>query len=348
MADLLAKQNSKLQTVIRGQEITGEIVAFTGNEIIIDLGAKSEGIISRKDFSQEKLGKLKVGDSITATVLQAENQSGQIILTSQKIMPKGKTGSERFDRFREAKDNAQVIKGRAIEVNKGGVIVETDGMRGFLPSSQATLAAASNLEELVGKELDLLVIEVDPSQNRLIFSQKAKVSDDTKQKLESIKSGQKISGVVAAVLPFGIFVTLNEGMEGLVHISEISWDKVEDPNTLYKVGDNVEAIVTAVDLSSGKVNLSVKQLIKDPFTDKIKDIQPEDVVKGVITKITPNGLSVKLDGDVEGFVPTSAVDSESDNEVGAGASYLVDSIDSQKRRVNLTPFRTSTKDLIYK
>lgn len=348
MADLLAKQDAKIHSVSRGQEVTGTVVAIQDKEIIVDLGIKAEGVILKKELPTTQLTSLKTGDQLTAIVFQSESQSGQIILTLQKPVVKGRVGYERFDKFKDAKDNGQTVRGRALEVNKGGLIVEVDGIRGFLPSSQATLSSASNLEELIGKEVDLLVIEVDPGQNRLIFSQKTKVTEDVKQKLESVKVGQKVKGEVAAVLPFGIFVTLGDGVEGLVHISEISWEKVEDPATIYKVGDQVEAVVSAVDLSSGRVNLSVKQLSADPFVDKTKKFQPEDVVKGVITKITPNGLFVKIEEDIEGFVPSASMDQEAEYEVGKSMNFLVDSVDKQKRRVNLSPFITSTKDLIYK
>lgn len=351
MADLLAKQTSKVNSVSRGQEITGEVIAINGGEIVIDLGAKAEGVMQRKDLSSEKAAALKVGDKITASVIQSENQSGQIVLSPNRpVAPSkgGRGGENRFKRFDDAKSSNHTVRGRATEVNRGGLIVEVDGIRGFLPSSQASLSSASNLEELVGKDLDLLVIEVDPSQNRLIFSQKAKVTDETKEKLSKLKTGQKTEGAVAAVLPFGIFVSLADGVEGLVHISEISWDKVEDPNTFFKIGDKVEALVTSIDVSSGRVNLSVKQLSKDPFVDKTKEIHPEDVIKGTVTKITQNGLIIELQNSIEGYVPSSAVDAEGEYEVGKSANFLVGGIDNQKRRVNLTPFRTSTKDLIYK
>lgn len=348
MADLLAKQTNKVKSVQRGEQVEGTIVAIVGGEVIVDLGSKAEGVLQKKDLSPDQIDKLKVGDKISSTVIHPENQSGQVVLGFQKASGSSRPGSERFTKFIRAINSKQVFKGKATEANKGGLIVEVDGVRGFLPTSQISLSQAANMEELIGKELDLVTLEVDPNQNRLIFTQKTSLSDETKSKLKSLKPKDKVKGQVAAILPFGIFVTLENGVEGLVHISEISWDKVEDPNTLFKVGDEVEAVVTSVDDQSGRANLSIKQLSSDPFSDKVKDIQPADVIKGKVTKITPNGVNVLLKESIEGLVPANKLTGEEGYVVDSSYSFLVDSIDTQKRRVNLAPFITSTKDLIYR
>jgi small subunit ribosomal protein S1 len=347
MADLLAKQDTKQLAVTRGQEVEGTVVAILTSEIILDLGTKAEGVLQKKDLQDEALEKLKVGDKLKAIVIYAENDSGQTVLSLSKGSG-GKPGqySNDWQRFIDAKDAGEVFTAKGLEVNKGGLIVEIARMRGFLPSSQVSLSKADNLDELIGQNISVKVIEADPKQNRLILSQQTQVTEEVKDKLSSLKAGDEVKGKVAAVLPFGIFVSLEGGVEGLVHISELSWEKVEEPGTLFKVGDEVSAKVISTDQATGRVNLSVKQLSKDPFSEKVEKLQPNDVVKGEITKVSSMGVFVTLEGGAEGLVAASLIDSE--YKVGESAQFLIDSIDTQKRRVNLAPFVTTTKGLIYK
>ncbi len=347
MADLMANQNKQIKSVQRGDEVEGTVITFIGGEIIVDLGTKAEGVFQKKDLSPDQLKNLKVGSKITATVIHSESPSGQVVLGLQKSVS-AKPGSEKFQKFIRAINSKQVFKGKGIEANKGGLVVEVDGVRGFLPTSQVSLSQAANIDEMIGKDLELVTLEVEPNQNRLIFTQKTTMSEESKATLGSLKSGATVKGKVAAILSFGVFVSLENGVEGLVHISELSWDKVEDPNTLFKVGDEVEAKVLSADEGAGRANLSIKQLAKDPFADKIKDIQAADVIKGKITKITQNGVNVLLKESIEGIVPSAKLSGEEGYEVDGEYSFLVDSVDNHKRRVNLTPFLTSTKDLIYR
>lgn len=347
MADLLAKQTSQVKGVQRGEIIEGKVVAFIGGEIIVDLGTKAEGVFQKKDLSPDQAKSIKVGDKITATVIHPENQSGQVVLGLERAA-NSKPGTEKFTKFQRAIASKQVFKGKALESNKGGLVVEVDGVRGFLPTSQVSLSQAANIEDMIGKELDLIVLEVEPNQNRLIFTHKTTLSEESKTKLSSLKAKDKVKGQVAAVLPFGVFVSLENGIEGLAHISELSWEKVEDPNTLYKIGDEVEAVILSVDEQSGRANLSIKQLAADPFTDKIKDIQVEDVIKGKVTKITQNGVNVLLKESIDAIVPSAKLAGDEGYAEGEEYSFLVDSVDNYKRRINLAPFITSTKDLIYR
>lgn len=372
MADLLAKTGLKSATNLkleRNQEIQGEVILIGDSEVILDLGSKAEGVISKKDFSDSILRDLKPGDKVSAFVIRTENESGQVVLALNKPVMSGKPGHQKnWDKFISAKNKSQIFRGKATELNRGGLIVEVDGVRGFLPSSQVSLSQASKIDELVGKDLQVTVIEVDPGQNRLIFSQKTTVPEEIKNKLSKIKPGDKVKGKIAAILPFGVFASLEGGIEGLVHISELSWEKVEDPIALFKVGQEIEGIVTSIDLNTGRVNFSLKQSTIDPFREAAKKFQPEDVVSGVVTKVSSIGVSVELEparsasstadaggparpaggGGVEGLIHSSKMGSDMDYPIGKKITCLVDSIDTQKRRVNLVPFVTSTKDLIYK
>ncbi len=346
MADLLARQEFKGISLTRGQEVTGEVVEILPQEVILDLGTKSEGVLQKKDIPAENLENLKVGVKIQTFVIYPENESGQVVLGLHRAT-RGNLGPK-WDKFEDAYRKGQALSGKGLEINKGGLVVEVAGMRGFLPSSQIALSQAANPDELVGKDIEVRVIEVDPKQNRLIFSQKVVLSDNLKTSLAKVKAGDKVKGKVAALMPFGVFVSFAEGLEGLAHVSELSWEKVEDPNSLFKVGDEVEAKVLSADLDTGRVNLSIKQLQQDPFAQKAKDFQPDDIIKGKVTKVTSQGVSVELEGEVEGFVPQSKLEPDSNYAPGQSASFIVDTIDTQRRRVNLAPFLTSTKDLIYK
>lgn len=349
MADLLAKETTRNLKLERNQAVEGEIILIGDTEIILDLGSKAEGTLSKKDFSPDQIEKLKLGDKITAFVLRTENESGQVVLGLNRIVPTGKGSHQKnWDRFISAKSKSQVFRGKALELNRGGLVVEVEGVRGFLPASQVTLSQAGKIDELVGQDLQVTVIEVEPSQNRLIFSQKTNVSQETKDKLAKFKSGDKVKGQVSAVLPFGVSAKFDDGTEGLAHISELSWDKVEDPNTLFKAGDEVEGVVTSIDLNTGRINFSIKQGSVDPFAEIAKKFQPEDVVSGVVSKVSSLGVSVELGGGVEGLIHTSKVEADMDYTIGKKITLLVDSVDSAKRRVNVVPFLTSTKDLIYK
>lgn len=348
MADLLAKQDQKTITLARGQEIEGQIIALTNQEVILDLGTKAEGIIFKRDLPADKFISLKVGDKLTGFVTITENESGQAVLTPQKSTSKYPAQNAKWQKFQDAKEKGQTIIGQGIEVNKGGLIVEVQGIRGFLPSSQVILSQVANIDQLIGQDIELTVIEIDPGQNRLIFTQKVKVSQDTKETISKLKVGDVVKGTVAAVLQFGIFVTLENGVEGLVHTSEISWEKTENPTQNYKVSDPVEAKVISLDPDTGRVNLSIKQLAEDPFAKLTADFQPDDVVKGIVAKVTIQGANVTLADGIEGFVPAAKMDPSITYEVGDSTNFLVDTVDSNKRRINLAPFLTSTEGLIYK
>lgn len=349
MADLLAKQENKQETTLkleRNQEVEGTVVLITNSEVILDLGGKSEGVLSIKEFPEDQQESLKEGDKVKAYVVRAENESGQVVLELYKTST-SKKGNPKLEKFMAAKNKNQVLNGKGLEVNRGGLVVEVDKTRGFLPSSLVSLANAANLEDLVDKDIQVTVVEVDPSQNRLILAQKISVSEDVKTKISKIKSGDKVEGEVSGVLSFGVIVDLGDGISGLAHVSELSWDKVEDPSSLFKVGDKVSAQVVSVDVASGRVNLSLKQLASDPFKEKAKDFYPDDVVKATVTKVTGQGIILDVKG-LEGFIPSSKLEADETYEIGKSISCLVDSVDEQKRRINLAPFITSTKDLIYK
>lgn len=356
MEELLALRpaQGKLLTLTRGQEVEGEIVAKVDKELVLDLGTKSEGIISTRDIPKDRLESLKVGDKLKAYVIFPENESGQVVLSLHPAtsLP-SRVGSKRkgnWSKFTQAQSQTAKLTGRVVEVNKGGLIVEVMRVRGFLPNSQVGFELLSKsttgMEGLIGQDMTVSVIEVDENNNRLIFTQRGQISPEVLSALKGFKTSEKVTGKIVAILPFGLVVDL-DGVEGLVFISDVSWDKVEDLNSLFKAGEEIEALVLGVDEELGRLNLSIKNLIEDPFAKLVEKYPTDEVVKGEITDISDAGVLVKL-GDVEGFLPASKIKPGVNYEVGSSEKFLVDEVDSKRRRVNLAPFVTSTEGLIYK
>ncbi len=349
MADLMASLDKKHITFSRGEEVIGEIVQIQGNEIIIDLGGKSEGVLNKRDFLPAQLEELKIGSKVNAFVLTPENESGQVILSLFKAVQGGKKAEEqakKWQKFITAQQRQSTLMGKVTEVNKGGLMVEIDKARGFVPSSQVSLKSLSDFTgELVGQELKLKVIEIDPGSNRLVLSAKVELSDDNKKKLSEVKVGEKVQGEVIASAPFGLFINVGS-LEGIIFTTELSWSEDEKPEV--KVGDKIEAKVTGKDESLGRLNLSLRQTQEDPFTKLAENFQVDDVVKGTVKEVTQNGVIVALEQGVEGLVLNDKVDQSNPFTVGQTTNFLVDSIDTKKRRVNLAPFLTSTVGLIYK
>lgn len=356
MADLLAKQQTPQIKFFRGDEIEGKIILITDKEVILDLGTKAEGVIPKKEFPEQELNNLKVGGKLKAFVIHPEGEGGQVVLGVLKPVNRQTGGRSRSSGlpadklrwFEAALKSKEVLKGRGVELNKGGLVVELNGINAFLPTSQMSMSSASKLEDLVGEDLEVVVIEIDPAQNRLILTQKQRASEETKKNLAKINPSDVVYGEVVAVLPFGVFVLLENNLEGFIHVSEISWEKIEDPNTVFKVHDQVEAKVLSKDVELGRVNLSVKQLSDDPFSKIAEEYMPDDVIKATVLRVTPQGVFFSLKDGVEAFMPAGKQDPDTQYEAGKVINVLVDSVDSQKRRVNVVPFVTSTKDLIYK
>lgn len=357
MEELLASQTNKLINLSRNLQVEGSIVLKTDKELVLDIGAKSEGVLQKRDFSNSEFENFKVGDKIKAFVATTENDNGQTVLSmhpislvkSSPFFPKGRSGVV-WSKFQTAQRQNSKLHGKVIEVNKGGLIIEADSVRGFLPNSQVgfeLLSKAKNgLADLLGEELNVIVSEVNEEQNRLIFSQRGQVSESVLENLKKYQAGQKATGRIVAVLPFGLVVSI-EGVEGLVFISDVSWEKVEDLNTLFKVGQEIEVMVTGADTDLGRLNLSIKQLIEDPLTKIKEKYQPDDVVKGEVAQVSSEGVKIKLDGDTFGLIPSSKMGTNV-YEVGKVVTVLVDDVDLRKRVINLTPMITSTTDLIYK
>lgn len=354
MEELLASSTIKkpLQ-VSRNQQVEGEIIAILEKELVLDLGSKSEAILQKRELPASFVQQLKVGDKIKAYVLQPENENGQIVLSSTIKLPPSRSsfrrGAVSLTRFVNAQKDRAVVKGKIAEDNRGGFLIDTGTVRGFIPSSQIgyeIISKIKNSDKGIGEEVSVLVSEVDEPNQKLIFSQKGLADKEVVKELKKIVSSQKVPAQIIATLPFGVIVKL-DSTNGIVFANEASWEKIEDLSTIFKDNQSVEVAVLGVDEEFGRLSLSIKQLSKDPFSEILEKYPTDEVVKGEIVSISESGISVALEG-IEGFLPAEKKDSSVSYEVGKSMTFLVDGVDQHKRRINLAPFITSTVGLIYK
>lgn len=351
MEELLKTTGYELRGLKKGQKVKGVVTSITKKMILIDIGAKTEGVVLEKEFelAMESFENLKVGDKLEAFVGSPENDRGQILLSlRQTIMNK------RWEFFDELFKSKKAIKVKGLEVNKGGIIVRIRGVRGFVPSSQFGRQHLGKLNDLRNQRFEVKVIEVDREKNRLIFSEKEVSEEETlihqAKALKTVKVGDVLEGVVSGIMPFGVFVRANifvkkskktkedKGMflEGLVHISEISWEKVENPGVHFKAGDKIKVKVIGVDEKSKRLNLSVKQLFDDPWEKIAKDYQEGSKIKGKITKLAAFGAFVNVAPGVDGLIHISKIPADKEFKAGQEITCFVESIDVKLRRMSLS------------
>lgn len=352
MEKLLASSPQKKLKLNRGEKVEGEVLTKSESELVLEIGAKAEGVLPLRDLPDDLQKTIKIGDKISAYVVLPETESGQITLAlHQAVASPQRSRGVNWAKFQNAQNKKSKLQGRVLEVNKGGFIVEVEGIRGFLPNSQVgfelLLSLKEGLDTLIGQNINVSVTEINLENNRLIFSQRGQVSEEVKDKLKAYKVGQKVKGKIVAILPFGLVIDL-DGVEGLVFISDVSWEKIEDLSSKFEKGEEVEAQVLGIDEELGRVNLSIKHMSEDPFGKLAEKYSTDDVVKGTIIEVSDAGVTVKLEGGVEGFLPAAKMDADTKYKAGVEMSFLVDSTDSNRRRVNLAPFVTSTAGLIYK
>ncbi len=346
MDKLMAKAASFPGALRKGQQVEGVISAIAKKMVLVDIGAKTEGVVTGEDMVEagEALVGVKVGDKITAFVKFPENEQGQIILSMKQA-----ADENRWSRFKKLMDEEKEVEVVGVEVNKGGMVVKIGDVRGFVPTSQFGEKFLGSMEELLNKSFKVRVIEVDKEQNRLIFSEKL-VSDSEAlakkgEALETVTVGDKFTGTVSGIMPFGVFITVNVPMkgketgeakvEGLIHISEISWEKVEDPNEMFKVGQEVKVQVIGVDKGNGKLNLSIKQMSGDPWSEIEKNYAVGTKHTGKVVRIAPYGIFVNFDKGIDGLIHISKKPADKEFSIGEKVEVFVEMIDIKNRRMSL-------------
>jgi small subunit ribosomal protein S1 len=341
--ELVEAIEASLKDFNDGDLVTGTVVRIDHDEVLLDIGYKSEGVIPAKELSirhDVDPGEIvKVGDEIEALVLQKEDKEGRLILSKKRAQYERAWG-----RIEQVMTEGRTIKGPVIEVVKGGLILDI-GLRGFLPASLVDLRRVRDLHHFVGQEIEAKIIELDRNRNNVVLSRRAFLeesqSEGRKKILESLTKGDRRTGTVSSIVNFGAFVDLG-GVDGLVHVSELSWRHVEHPSEVVSVGEEVEVEVLDVDLDRERVSLSLRATQEDPWKEFERRFKAGEVIEGEVTKLVPFGAFVRVADGIEGLVHISELSEshvESAEEIVQVADRVrvrVVEVDVSRRRVSLS------------
>lgn len=334
------------QTVFEFKEgdiVVGTVVRVDPDEVLVDIGYKSEGVIPPYELSVRNNSNpdeiVKVGDRIEALVLQKEDDEGRLVLSKKRAQYERAWG-----RIEKLMNEGGTVTGQVIEVVKGGLIVDI-GLRGFLPASLVDLRRVRDLQPFIGEPIEAKVIELDRNRNNVVLSRRAYLEEEQAEQrhafLADLKEGDVREGVVSSVVNFGAFVDLG-GMDGLVHVSELSWRHVNHPGEIVTVGDKVKVKVLEVDYGRERISLSIRQTAEDPWETFARDADVGSIVDGKVTKTVPFGAFVSVGDGVEGLVHVSEIAShhvespELELSIGQEVKVKVTEIDADRRRVSLS------------
>ena len=334
---------ASLRDFKEGDILEGTVVKIDRDEVLLDIGYKSEGVIPTKELSirhdVDPSQVVKVGDEVEALVLQKEDKEGRLILSKKRAQYERAWG-----RIEEVMQSGGTIKGPVIEVVKGGLILDI-GLRGFLPASLVDLRRVRDLHPFVGTELEAKIIELDRNRNNVVLSRRAFLeesqSEGRKKFLESLQKGERRKGTVSSIENFGAFVDLG-GVDGLVHVSELSWKHVDHPSEVVQVGQEVEVEVLDVDLERERVSLSLKATQEDPWKEFERKYSAGEIIDGQVTKLVPFGAFVRVAAGIEGLVHISEISEqhietpESVLSVGDEVRVKVIEVDVPRRRISLS------------
>ena len=326
-----------------GDIVTGRVVKIDSDEVLLDIGFKSEGVIPsrelsiRNDVDPHEI--VSLDDELEALVLQKEDKDGRLILSKKRAQYERAWGT-----IEEIKEKDGIVKGPVIEVVKGGLILDI-GLRGFLPASLVDLRRVRDLQPYVGREIECKIIELDKNRNNVVLSRRAYLEETQREQrdefLTNLKSGEIREGVVSSVVNFGAFVDLG-GMDGLVHVSELSWKHVDHPSSVVQVGDEVTVQVLDVDLSRERISLSLKATQQDPWQEFAGSHEVGELVYGRVTKLVPFGAFVQVGEGIEGLVHISEMavhHVEAPEQVVTPGEELwvkIIDIDLDRRRISLS------------
>ncbi len=360
MDDLLSEAGEKVNPLIIGETVDGKVLSVRKHEILIDLGARGVGLVPRREASSSK--SLEIGSTVTASIVDSEMEDGFALLSLRKAVK-----DKSWDEIQSLLENAETVEVVPFDANRGGMLVEYEGVRGFLPVSQLSAEhyprvggadkeeILQKLNALIGQKLKVRILDVDKKTNKLIFSEKEAAKDVLAERFESIKVGDKVSGIVTGVVDFGVFVNV-DGIEGLVHISEISWERVSNPGDYVKVGQSVDMKIIAID--KDRLSLSIKQLTDDPWGLEVSSLKKGETVDGTVTRITPFGAFVQISPAVEALVHISELGGDSEHIVSPENLFALNErkkfkileIDKDNRKVSLGVASlgksTKSKDMI--
>src|SRR5947209_17659609 len=342
MEEFLNQEEASSKRLAHGDIIDGVVVRVDPDEVLVDVGSKSEGVISSRELGTKEAGTpdLHAGDLIKVFVLQPENEDGNVVLSLRRARAESV-----WLKAQDKQTSGEPMEADVREQNKGGLIVNIMGLRGFLPTSQVARAYSSNLEELVNQRISVKIIEVNRKRNRLIVSQKAAYDEDRARQrselFERLKVGDVVRGKVSGLTSYGAFVNLG-GADGLIHISELSWDRIGSVADVLQVGQEVRVKVIKLDPEQARISLSMRQLSEDPWEQVTTRFRPGAIVEGEVTKIKKYGAFLQLGDGVEGLLHISELSwdhverVEDVVQVGQPLRVKVLQADETRRRISLS------------
>ncbi len=338
MAELMGKTQSTIVAPKKGDVLTGTITKLTSSEIIVDINAKTEAVVLEKDkdILRKILSSYKIGDKVQVQVLNPESDFGYPVVSMRRSID-----NIVWEKLTSLQKSQEPVDVRIDQGTKGGFLVSTlDGISGFLPNSHTS--SIDNPQNLTGKKIKVVVLELNRNLHKIIFSQKQVVGLADFQKLiKDIKTGQKIDSIVSNVTPFGVFLSIpldNEKVvEGFVHISEVSWENVDNLANKFKIGDKIEGVVLGFDKESRRINLSIKRLQKDPYEAKLQEFQVDRKLTGKVTKVSSSGILIDLGNTITGFIKKDKVPPNVKYKEGEEIEALVAGVDKKRHRVDLVP-----------
>jgi small subunit ribosomal protein S1 len=352
MESLLKEQELNIDLPQTGEIRKGHIASVGPSQVLVSIGAKSEGLVSGKELEQlsaEERDALEVGQEIYVYVVSPEDANGNVVLSLKRAQEQIS-----WDNVEKLLENNEIVESRIIGFNKGGLIVSVEGLRGFVPSSQVSAlrrmqstgdTPEQRWQKMINDPISVRVIEVDRERRRLILSEKA-ASSESRQSikervLEELVEGEVYNGRVTSIANFGAFINVN-GADGLVHLSEISWEHIEHPREALEVGQEVKVKVINIDREKKRIGLSIRALLDDPWKERLEKYSVGQLVEGVITRLTKFGAFARLEGDIEGLIHISEISEnriEHPKEVlkeGDVKSLRVIRIDPEQHRIGLS------------
>lgn len=347
MEDLLAHSEDYVKPEL-GKVTKGTVISLRKNHVVVDLSGVAVGIISGTEThdSAGTMKDLKIGDEVQAVVVEDENDHGMVVLSLRKA-----SQANAWDRFEKAYKDGEVVEVQVSEANKGGLLLDVDGIKGFIPVSQLapihyprvdgadSSQILMRLKKLVGMKFNVKVINIDRETGKMILSERAATQSQSSEALKSLNIGDRVKGKVSGVVKFGIFVTFN-GLEGLVHISEIAWGHVSNPHQYAKVGEEVEVEVIGID--KDKLSLSMKRLLPDPWEEIAGKYPIGTKVNGVINRFSQFGAFVQLQDDINGLIHLSEISDQKVEDprdflsIGDEVEATVINIDRDEHRIGLS------------
>jgi small subunit ribosomal protein S1 len=326
-----------------GDVVSGKVVRIDQDEVLVDIGYKSEGVIPSNELSIRKSvdphDEVELGEEVDALVLTKEDQDGRLLLSKKRAR-----FEKAWRRIEGAAESGEPVEGTVIEVVKGGLIIDL-GVRGFLPASLVDIRRVQNLEEFLGQKIECKVIELNRSRNNVVLSRRAVLEEERKevrqQILDRLQPGQVVEGAISNIVDFGAFVDL-DGIDGLIHISELSWSHVNHPSEILSIGDVVPVKVLDIDRERQRISLGLKQTQQDPWQRVVDTYRVGDELEGKVTKVVTFGAFVEIMDGVEGLVHISELAHhhvENPREVvepGDEVKVKILEIDSDRRRLSLS------------